>query len=258
MAAEGTAPAAGAEPEPGFQAVQRALAAYIRAPGEHPPPAGVEARRLRVYVDVCLGNIDGLLAQAFRVTRSITPAPRWRAMVADFYRRHRCQSPYFRDLSKQFLDYLETERTAPDDPPFLRELCHFEWVGRMLDRLDVTPPPAAAPPAVWLDSHFVPSPLARVLQYRFPVHTIGPASLPDAPPRTPTWLIVHRDPDDRVDVMTANAATARLVERLAAGDTLRDALAAVAAELGREARTMWDFGEAIARRLVARHILLPA
>ena len=58
--------------------------------------------------------------------------------------------------------------------------------------------------------------------------------------------------------MTANAATARLMERLGAGDSLRDALAVVAAELGREARGMLDFGEAIARRLVARHILLLA
>ena len=252
------APEAGhAADEPSFQAIQRTLAAYVRAPATASPPAGVDAGRLRVYVDICHTNIEGFLARTFHVAKSVTPAAHWHAMARDFYQRHRCESPYFHDIPKAFLDYLE-ERDVAADAPFLRELCHFEWVGRMLDRLDVALPPPTPPPAALLDGHFTVSPLARVFCYRFPVHTIGPEVQPTAPPPAPTWLIVFRDRAERVDVMASNAPTARLVERIDAGDSLRQALAAVAQELGRELEGMLGFGESIARRLVERDILLPA
>lgn len=246
-------PAAG---EPGFQAIQRNLAAYLRAPATAPPPAGVDAERLQVYADICYTNVEGFLAQTFRVAKRVTPAAHWHAMARDFYQRHHCESPYFRDIPKAFLDYLE-ERDVADDAPFLRELCHFEWVGRMLDRLDAALPPAVPPPAAPLQSRFTVSPLARVICYRFPVHTIGPEVQPTAAPPAPTWLIVFRDRAERVDVMASNAPTARLIERIDAGDSLRQALASVAQGLGREVDGMLDFGESIARRLVERDILLP-
>ena len=244
--------------ELGFQAIQRELAAYLRAPDANPPPAGIDARRLRLYVDICYTNVEGFLARTFRVARSITPDARWHAMARDFYQRHRCASPYFYDIAKQFLDYLEGQRNAPDDPPFLRELCHFEWVGRMLDRLDAALPPARPAPATLLERHLIVSPLAKVLCYRFPVHTIGPDAQPTVAPSAPTWLIAYRDRSDRVDMMASNAPTARLVERVGAGDSLRQALAAVAQELGRDVKGMLNFGETIARRLVERDILLLA
>lgn len=242
--------------ESGFQAIQRALAAYLRAPATASPPPGVDARRLQVYVDICYTNVEGFLAQTFRVAKRVTPAAHWHAVARDFYQRHRCDSPYFRDIPKAFVDYL-AERNVAEDAPFLRELCHFEWVGRMLDRLDVALPPAVPLPAAPLESRFSVSPLARVICYRFPVHTIGPEAQPTAAPPSPTWLIVFRDRAERVDVMASNAPTARLLERMDAGDSLRQALGAVAQELGREVDGMLGFGESIARRLVERDILLP-
>lgn len=242
----------------GFQSIQRALAAYIRAPATAVPPAGVDARRLRVYVDVCHTNVEGFLARTFQVAKRVTPAARWDAMARDFYQRHRCESPYFHDIPKAFLDYLEEQRDGFEDAPFLRELCHFEWLGRMLDRLDVALPPPAPPPAAPLDSRFRVSPLARVCHYRFPVHEIGPDAVPTAPPPSPSWLIVFRDRAERVDVMASNAATARLVEGLEAGANLREALAAVARALGRDVAGMLGFGESVAGRLMERDILFPA
>ena len=47
-----------------------------------------------------------------------------------FYRDHRCQTPLFPEIAREFLRFLEARaiRRTPRRPPFLRELAHYEWV----------------------------------------------------------------------------------------------------------------------------------
>lgn len=50
-----------------------------------------------------------------------------------------------------------------------------------------------------------------MLNYRWPVHQIGPDHRPDAPLEQPVWLLVYRNAEDRVAFMEINAVTARLL-----------------------------------------------
>ena len=243
-----------------FQSVQRDFAAYIRNPDGRAVPVGVDPRRMDVYAGLVYRNVEGFLSRTFRVAREILGDVRWHAMVRDFIDRHASQSPYFRDISTEFLKYLESERDVADDPPFLTEVCHYAWVRRSLDQADeVLPagPDAALSEAALLDSGFAVSPLAWPLRYRFPVHRIGVDFQPVEAPAAATWLIVYRDRGDRVGYMESNPASTRLLALLGEGGTAREALSGLAGELGRDTESLLGFGATVLRRLVEHDIAVP-
>jgi hypothetical protein len=114
---------------PHFQQVQYQFAAHLRDPEHQPAPAGIENRRLQIYRELFYNNIEDFLSNAFPVLRKLTADARWHAMARDFYARHQCRDPQFYKISEEFLGYLEHERGAvAGDPPFLKELAHYEWV----------------------------------------------------------------------------------------------------------------------------------
>ena len=215
-----------------FQKVQYAFAAHLRDPRRHPAPRGIEPRRLRIYTELFYNNVEGFLATAFPVIRRITPDARWHAMARDFFARHESHQPLFHRIAEEFLRYLERTRRAKDDPPFLRELAHYEWAELALG-VAPTPDVARVDPRGDLAAGVpVVSPVAWPLTYRFPVHRIGPDHQPSAPPAQPTHLVVWRNADDEVKFMEANAVTARLLQLVTPGRmTGRSALGRIAREL---------------------------
>ncbi|MAT64569.1 MAG: DUF2063 domain-containing protein [Gammaproteobacteria bacterium] len=222
-----------------FQATQLAFAAHIRDPAHRPAPADVEDRRMAVYRELFFNNISSFLAGTLPVLHQLLPEAQWQAMMRDFLVRHRCHSPYFLDIPREFLTYLEHSRgTQPGDPPYLYELAHYEWAELALSVADEQLPPAAGiAEAELLDAPLQVSPLAWPFSYRFPVHRIGPDYLPEAPPAAPTYLLLYRDPDDEVRFIELNAVSARLLALLLehGGDpdyTARQALEQIAGELG--------------------------
>ena len=239
---------------PTFSALQHDFAAHIRHPERNPPPAGIPSRRMDVYAGLVYQNIDNFLARTFRVTRRILSDAHWHPMVRDFIHRHVSGSPYFLQIPVEFLVYLETERDTAGDPPFLLELCHFEWVRLALDMSDAEPL-AHLPQPPLLGRRLALSPLARPLRYRFPVHRIGPDFQPAAPPEATTWLIGYRDEADQVRFMSSNEATVRLMHLLESASTAREALNQVAGELERDPARIIEFGADMLERLVALGIV---
>lgn len=221
---------------PDFQRRQYEFAAHIRDPEANPAPQGIEDRRLGIYRELFFGNISGLLGATFRVTRKILEGPRWDGLVRDFIARHRSHTPLFLELPQEFLAFLESERDDPADPPYLRSLAHYEWVGLALSIAEEDPDLTGVErEADLLDGVPVLSPLAWLCGYHYPVHRIGPEFLPEAPDEQPTWLVVYRRLDDRIGFLELNAATARLFELARdneAGRTGREIAETVAAELG--------------------------
>lgn len=199
---------------PDFQRMQRAFAAHLRDPAAHPGPSGIEDRRLKIYRELFYNNVEDFLATAFPVLRRISSDAVWHARVRDFYARHVSKAPQFYRLAEEFLHFLEHERGVhADDPPFLAELAHYEWVELALsiseaqaspDLADPNGDPLAAPPLI--------SPLAWPLAYAWPVHRIGPEHQPVEPPAQPSYLIVYRTRQDEVRFMEINAVTARLLQ----------------------------------------------
>ena len=223
---------------------QLAMARFLRNPQESVPPAGVEARRLKVYQDLIYNNVEGFISGGFPVLRSLYGDDDWHELVRAFIDGHRCQSPYFLEISQEFLTFLMETFTPRDcDPPFLLELAHYEWVEVALDVSTQTLDESVVPEDGILT--LVPrlSPLAWLLSYEYPVHLIGPDSQPDAPGET-TFLVVYRDRQDHVQFVALNAATARLLalvrdNQSANCETL---LSSLAAELCMGVDAMLDFG----------------
>jgi hypothetical protein len=240
-----------------FQEVQYAFAAHLRDPQRRAAPRGIEPRRMKIYRELFYNNVEGFLANAFPVLRRITSDTRWHALARDFFARHESHQPLFHRIAEEFLRYLEHTRRVKDDPPFLRELAHYEWVELALSVSPVAEP-RANPRGDLLAKIPVVSPLAWPLSYAYPVHRIGPDYLPDEPPAQPTHLVVWRDRDDEVRFMEANAVTARLLQLLAPGRlTGRKALERIARELKHpQPEAVVAEGAAILKGLRERGIIL--
>ena len=197
-----------------FQRLQYQFAAHIRDPENQAAPAGIEDRRMNIYRELFYNNVEDFLATGFPVLRKLTANAHWQAMVRDFYARHQCHEPQFFRIAEEFLRYLDDERGAvAGDPPFLRELAHYEWVELALSvsEQDLTPE-LADPNGDLLAQVPVVSPLAWTLAYDYPVHRIGPDFQPQAAGAEPTLLVVYRNRADDVKFMEINAITARLLQ----------------------------------------------
>ena len=218
-----------------FQKTQYQFAAHLRHPQLNAAPAGIEDRRLQIYRDLFYNNVEDFLSNAFPVLRKISSDEIWHRRVRDFYARHECREPQFYKIAEEFLRYLDTERGEhADDPSFLRELCHYEWVELELSVSDVKlTPELANPNGDLLDGRPLLSPLAWALSYEYSVHRISPEFQPQSPSEQPTYLIVHRDRHDDVHFMEINAVTARLMQLLEEDQTAsgRELLQRIAVEL---------------------------
>ena len=209
-----------ADPEPAdlgperLARLQRDFAAHIRDPDWHPAPVDVEDRRMAIYRRLFFNNVSSLLSSNFPVLRSLYDESRWAKLVREFYAEHRCQTPLFPELAREFLRYLQDVRgTRQDDPPFLLELAHYEWVELALSLDEREPGDVPADPAGdLLQGRPVLSPLAWTLSYRFPVHQIRPDFQPQQPPAETTHLLVYRDRDDNVKFLRLNEATQKLLQ----------------------------------------------
>ena len=241
--------------------LQRRFAAHLRDPEHVAPPPGIEDRRLQVYRELFLNNVAGLLAGTFPVLHAILGPTRWAQLARDFYRDHHCRTPLFLELPREFVAYLEDERApGADDPPFMQELAHYEWVELALaiDEQDIAAL-AADPGGDLLAGVPLLSPLAWPLAYRYPVHRLSPDFQPAEPPAEHSFYVVRRDRRDQVGFLQVNAVTLRLVERLQQHPQLTGAaqLEALADELPQlERATVVAAGAALLRELREADVVL--
>ncbi|MDI9240454.1 putative DNA-binding domain-containing protein [Lysobacter sp. LF1] len=214
-----------------LRAQQLALTRHLRDPQAQPAPEGVEDRRLAVYRELLFNNVASLLAGNFPVIRTLLDDDTWHALVRAFFRDHRCQTPLFPELGREFLRFLESRDTL--EPPFLAELAHYEWVELALQISEATVP-AHDPDGDLLDARPLLSPLAWPLAYAWPVHRIGPDYRPASLPDAPTLLLVRRDTDGTVRFSELSPLAFRLLQRIEESPQLhgRAQLLALAAEAG--------------------------
>lgn len=217
-----------------LRAQQFGFAAHLRDPLLHPAPPAIEERRLVVYRELFFNSIRDLLSGNFPVIRRLFGDDRWSALVRDFYREHRCQTPLFPEIAREFIRYLDGIE-LPADAPWLRELAHYEWAELALDiaeadlaAMDFDPEGdlLARPPQL--------SPLAWALAYAWPVHRLSEDYRPAQAPDEPTFLLVQRDDSGRVRFNQITALVFRLLQRLDEAPQLagREQLLALAQEAG--------------------------
>lgn len=197
-----------------FQQIQQDFMLHIRDPENLPNVNGIEDRRLKIYRDLFFNNIKGFLSSGFPVLNSILDSEVWETMARQFFVDHDCRSPFFVDISKEFVEYLANEVEETDYAyPFIAELAHYEWleldvstrkckplVVRNLYAEDIT-----------AEISFQFSPLAELVSYHWPVHQISPNLIPDAPSEVPNFFIVYRNTNHEVTFSNINQVTAHLV-----------------------------------------------
>jgi len=219
---------------PGFIDKQYEFAAHIRDPEANPRPADVEERRMKIYRELFYNNVNSFMESGFPVLRSLFDDDAWHLMIRDYYSRHQSHTPLFPEMTKEFIDYLQNERNNPDDPPFMVELAHYEWIEMALsvddNEIDLA---GIDPKGDLLEGSPVLSPLAYPLSYAFEVHRISSDYRPDKPGDQPTHIVVYRDKEDDVGFMELNTVTARLLQLFDENDSMtgRQALEQIAQEL---------------------------
>jgi len=247
--------------QPAFIQKQYEFSANIRDPERNTAPADVDDTRMAVYRELFFNNVEDFMSSSFPVLRELTTDDRWTAMIRDYFSRHLSHTPYFHQMPAEFVDYLQNEREAqPDDPPFMLELAHYEWMELVLSLSDEEPD--------WqvIDQNGdvftgvpVVSPLAIPLSYQFPVHEISKNNQPTQAGELSTHIVVYRNKEDEVHFLEINTATLRLLQLFSEDETLtgKAALELVAKEMNHpDPKVVIDGGKTILADLLDRQVLL--
>ncbi len=246
---------------PEFQRKQYEFAAHIRDPEHNAAPAGIEDRRMAIYRDLFFNNLQSLLGSTFPVLKKISGKERWQRLIREFMVRHKAQTPYFLEIPKEFLSFLEHEHEPDaDDLPFLLELAHYEWVELALsvstDNDDLA---AVDPDGDLLEGVPVMSVLAWPLAYQFPVHRLSQSFQPTDPGEQPTYLAVYRNLENEISFMELNAVTAGLLDKIsnnAEQKSGRELLIALSGDIEFDSDALIEHGAAALAELRAAGILL--
>lgn len=201
---------------PAFQNQQYAFAAHIRDPENNAAPPEIEDRRMGVYRDLFFNNLRSLLSNMFPVLKKLYGADAWSGIIRQFMVVHRATTPYFLQLPREFLDFLQNEYEAQQgDFPFLLELAHYEYIELALSISEASNNMDGVDPDADMCANVpVKSELAWAFAYQYPVHRINVDFQPDKPEDTPTYLAVYRGTDDKVGFLELNPITAGLLDAI--------------------------------------------
>lgn len=238
----------------GLQAWQRDFGQRLRHARRAPCPAGVPAGRMAVYEGLVFQRLRGFLDRCFPVARATLGEARWTRLCRAFLRDWRCATPWFREIPQEFLAYLDSGACRQPLPRWFGDLARYEWAELAVDVMDVALP-THRPDGDLFDGVPLTNPALLSLAFAWPVQRIGP----DCRPRHPeaAHLVVYRDADEAVRFMVLSPASARLLALLDGERSGRQALDALAMELGRPADAAFmDFGRHSLAELRQHGVLL--
>jgi hypothetical protein len=239
-----------------FQHWQRDLARHLRDPHHTPRPPEVPARRMAVYNELLFNNVCGFVDSCFPVCREQLGEGRWRRLCRTFYRDWPLHTPWFREIPREFVRYLQQAHIAQPLPRWLAELAHYEWAELAEDVMDVTVP-ENDPHGDLMARPVCLNPARIDVASSWPVHRIGPAWRPRRP--EPVFLVVFRDARDAVQFAEINAVTARVLALLGEGRTGGQALEQLAREMAYpDPHALSGFGQQLLISLREQGIVLGA
>ena len=207
-----------------------------------PTPGELEDRRVQIYRDLIFKNVDNFIASSFPVFKKTSDIRYWQALISSFLTEHKAHSPYFSDLAREFLEYLESRATQEleEDPPYMFELAQYEWseIGLLLadeqvpencfeDQISMLVSGDCTVEQLMSDGELlekvmqarpVLSPLAWPMQFSYAVHRISRDFTPKEAEDLPVFLIVYRNRHDRIQFIESNAITVRLLELCSQGE----------------------------------------
>jgi hypothetical protein len=185
---------------------QLEMTSHLRNPTQIDAPKQVDERRVGIYRDLVFNNIESQLSTSFPVIHDILSEDQWLNLVRDFIRDFRAQTPYFSQLSAEFVAFLnerQADTKAADElPHFLLELAHYERIELDLYMLDRDTEQQPVSEDQLLNTPLALANIAIPLAYQNPVHQISPDFQPEITsehePRQPTCLLLFQDKDEDV------------------------------------------------------------
>ena len=243
-----------------FQALQLDFAAHIRHPECNPIPDGIEERRMQIYTRLFYGNVESFCAKSFKRAKDILGDDVWHALIRDFVHRHKSSSPFFCEIQDEFLEYLATELDSDKLPPFLLEICHYDWhkLHLVLASADISGRVLAE-----IDDYclLTISPLAYNLAYEWPVHKINVEFEPEQKPLHPTHLLVYRDGNHEIHHSEVNSRTALLLSEFNHPTSVRESVERFASQFRSEAtdeqhQRLQSEAHDTVKKLVSLHVLV--
>ncbi|WP_091982309.1 DNA-binding domain-containing protein [Pseudoalteromonas denitrificans] len=196
-----------------FKDIQAQFMAHIRNPLNTSVPSDVEPRRMAIYSDLFFNNIEGFVASAFPVLKSLYEDKAWVTLVRQFFIEHDCETPYFLEISQEFIAFLSNEyQMKPSDPDFMLELAHYEWVELDISIRDQNEKELTFEVEYLESTALFLSSLSWSLSYQYPVHHISIDYQPENAPDEPSYIIVFRDSGDEVRFIAINAMTALMLQ----------------------------------------------
>lgn len=198
---------------PDLKDVQEQFTQLIRDKQMKNTIGDIKDERIGVYRRLVHNNITSFLETGFPVINNILRSDHWQHLVDDFIKSHPAHSPLFQEISLAFLHYLQERQPLKEIYPYLYELAHYEWAELALDIAcdEITTLYQESKPDL-LNQQPVVSPLAWLLAYNYPVHTIAANNRYPAP--EPTYIIVYRDRTHEVGFVVVNPISAKLLELL--------------------------------------------
>jgi len=199
---------------PAFHAYQAAFTAHLRQPALHAKPAGVDAKRMRVYREIVFNNFYASVSACFPVLRDILGKRRFSKLVRQCFAAQPFNSPLFKDIPGCFVSFLRTH-TPADYPAYTAQLAHYEWIELVLSQQVTTPPAfaaAAATASTLLHRVVQLCEAHQLLHYDYAVHQLSKKhSLVET---IPTFLLVYRTPEFKIRFIQLNAMTYQLLQQL--------------------------------------------
>lgn len=177
---------------------------YLRDPQSETLPAGIPPRRAQVYESLLINNVSGFINACFPVCRKLLETAVWQNLCRAFFRDWRSQTPYFREIPGEFLQFLQQSEFLTQLPPWLLQLAHYEWAEL---NVDVCEDDADEKP-IGLS---VRGPVMN-LAYQWPVHRISAEFQPEQP--SETFLVVLRNSQHKVSFIEINAPTYVLIDQI--------------------------------------------
>lgn len=193
-----------------FKVIQDAFTHAIRAENFE-AVSGVEDRRLNIYRELFYNNIESFISGTFPVLKECTPSDKWHKIVRRFFIEHEAKSPYFLEISEEFLDFLaaDTENTL-ELPAYAYALAHWEWMELFADAYIETQDNAYS--EINLERDILTTIECAWLQaYEYAVHKIEAKENIEA---VPTFLLIYRDINEEVGFIELNPLSYLLFEAL--------------------------------------------
>ena len=243
-----------------FQQTQYAFIDHLKNPDANTFDHGIEDRRMQIYRELFFNNVLGFLSSGFPVLESLYTPQAWQTLARCFFAQHQSRSPYFIDISKEFVEYLSSSyQLTKSDPPFMLELAHYEWLELAISvRKQIGNKAGWDGKAKYTNVQF--SELASLVSYEYPVHQISPDHQPQKSSE-PVYLVVYRNQQDEVNFTLVNAVSAHMLTVIQQNEfiSLDDLMSAM-----RQAMPQLDVNQVEAgtqqtlEQMLIQQILLPA